>query len=83
MRLRAVVNQTRAQGGFIAAVFDVHLGQGEGLLRLSSPVGQVANLALAPGLHQPVTPQDAADGVFGKRASFSRCHNRRLSRAQP
>ena len=51
MRLRAVVNQARLQGGFIADVFDVHLGQGEGLLRLPSPVGRVANLALAPGMN--------------------------------
>jgi len=56
MHLRAVVNQARAQGGFIADVLDVHLGQGEGLLRLPSPVGRVADLLTAPRLHQPVTP---------------------------
>jgi len=51
MRLREVMTQTRAQGSFIADVLDVHLGQGEGLLRLPSPVGWVANLALAPGMN--------------------------------
>jgi len=73
MRLRAVVNQTRPQGGFVADVLDVHLGQGEGLLRLPSPVGRKNAFRL---FRLPVYPKRRRMWriVWGERTRPSSCH---------
>lgn len=63
-----MMDELGAERLLITNIFDVHLGQGKGLLGLPGPVvGRVAELAATAGLDEPLASEDAADGVGGER----------------